>query len=647
MRRWYCLLVAALLATGCGGPATTPEGAPPASTTPGTATGPAASQAPPVRRAAARPEDMTLGGDMTLRFFENVLEADQPQRPTFEISSPRCAMTEENVWTLEEARATVYSKEREETRFFAAAAIFDQNAETASLSGGVTVEMGTQRVEIEDITWSNADRTARSSRPVTVTDGETRLSAAAMEFLADSQTLLLNQLTGVVALTAPEARPREAQDDEISYIDVAKGGVGELRDGRLQRISNGVEIRLRPSDPAAAPMTLAAGEITFAWPSDTPGGGRQPSQILLVGGVRVDGPQGIVNADRADLQMETDRLTFSGNVKGNSAEIDQFEADSIVYDLNANDSVMTNLRAPGVPLGEGAAPQSYSVMNIEQAANVSAAAGRVRAMTGGVTISLESASGPPLRLRASEVAFAWSEGESPKPTGIQMHGGVQVSGPQGDIRSERAHVDLAAQQFEFTGSVRGSLPDLESFTTDKLVYKPQSNDIRMTNLVAKGVPIAEAEAPDAAPKNEFTHLDIHKAPVVTLKNGRPDRMEGGIELALRSNAPDDLPLLLKAEQGTFTYGETGGRSPQRVVFTGNVDVAGSDLKIKCGEVDLDVAAGVLIFSENVAGSMEGVQDFTAARVTRNLDTGVTQTEGFTAKELDPNFTGPVERGPAR
>jgi lipopolysaccharide assembly outer membrane protein LptD (OstA) len=302
---------------------------------------------------------------------------------------------------------------------------------------------------------------------------------------------------------------------------------------------------------------------------------------------------------------------------------------------------MTNLRAPGVSLGEAAAPQSYSVMNIERAANVTAAHGRVGAMTGGVAISLESPRGAPLRLGASEVVFAWSEGESPKPTGIQMRGGVQVSGPQGDIRSERADVNLSAQQFEFTGSVRGALPDLESFTTDKLVFKPQSNDIVMTNFVAKGVPIAETEATDdAAPKSEFTQMDIQNAPVVTLKNGRPDRMEGGIELVLRSDSPDAQPLVLKAEQGSFTYGETDGRTPQRVVFTGNVDVAGPDLNIKCGEVDLDVGAGKLIFSENVAGSMEGVQGFTASRVTRDLQTGVTQTEGFTAKELDPNFTGP-------
>jgi hypothetical protein len=135
-------------------------------------------------------------------------------------------------------------------------------------------------------------------------------------------------------------------------------------------------------------------------------------------------------------------------------------------------------------------------------------------------------------------------------------------------------------------------------------------------------------------------MDIQNAPVVTLKNGRPDRMEGGIELVLRSDSPDAQPLVLKAEQGSFTYGETDGRTPQRVVFTGNVDVAGPDLNIKCGEVDLDVGAGKLIFSENVAGSMEGVQGFTASRVTRDLQTGVTQTEGFTAKELDPNFTGP-------
>jgi len=50
--------------------------------------------------------------------------------------------------------------------------------------------------------WTNEDGTARSDSPLSVHDGETRLSAQGMEYDADTKTLLLRGVTGTVSLEA-------------------------------------------------------------------------------------------------------------------------------------------------------------------------------------------------------------------------------------------------------------------------------------------------------------------------------------------------------------------------------------------------------------------------------------------------------------
>ncbi|HRI89699.1 MAG TPA: hypothetical protein PK869_15605, partial [Candidatus Hydrogenedentes bacterium] len=100
----------------------------------------------------------------------------------------------------------------------------------------------------------------------------------------------------------------------FDFVDITRGGQGEFVDGQLRKITGGVEIALRAADPAAKPMVLRAQDVTFLWGDDA----SKPGGIQLNGGVSVDGPQGLITANRADLNLNESNLVFSGNVQGKS-----------------------------------------------------------------------------------------------------------------------------------------------------------------------------------------------------------------------------------------------------------------------------------------------------------------------------------------
>lgn len=196
MRVLVPLLSLTLLLYGCSGPAT-----PPAQ--------PENHPEPAPSDAATPPEQgpVNMSGSISLKFFEPDIGDGQARGATFEVSSPQSSMLEDGVWALTSAKAIVYGKDGGQTLFEAGSAQFDDNSKTAMLKGGVTVEIGSQHVEMEEMTWSNENRVARSDRPVKVTDGETRLAATAMEYEADTKTLLLHGVTGTISLEEGSTAP--------------------------------------------------------------------------------------------------------------------------------------------------------------------------------------------------------------------------------------------------------------------------------------------------------------------------------------------------------------------------------------------------------------------------------------------------------
>ncbi len=150
---------------------------------------------------------VSMSGSMTLRAFRPDMAGGESRGASFEISSPQCSLMEDGRWALTPATAIIYDLDGQPTKFEAGSAEFDEKADTASLRDGVTVDLGPQHVELQDMEWTNKDGTARSGSPLTVTDGETKLSAQGMEYHADSKTLLLDGVTGTVSLEQRETSP--------------------------------------------------------------------------------------------------------------------------------------------------------------------------------------------------------------------------------------------------------------------------------------------------------------------------------------------------------------------------------------------------------------------------------------------------------
>lgn len=443
----------------------------------------------------------------------------------------------------------------------------------------------------------------------------------------------------VLALIAPAALAQMGSTD-YSYIDIEKAApLVEFKDSRLTMISGGVEIVLRSADETVQPMRLGAQEITFEWPSD---GGNSPTAINLNESVRVDSPQGDIQSSRAVLDLNASLLTFTGSVSGSSEQIASFDADQIVYDLESGDSEMVNLRAKGIGLagGEGdvsSADTDYSEMDIDRAGLVKFSNGQVNAMSGGVAITLQpaQANAQRLKLSAADVGITWTP--TGQPAAMQMRGNVRVDGPQGDIRSERADLNLGKKSLEFTGNVKGTTEQIESFDTDKLTYNLDTGDTDMINLRAQGLdigqPAPEEETEEAESASPFSKMDIEKAPEVSMTAGKLNWMRGGVSIRIHGREEDAPPLALDADELTFAYSE-GVASPDHVVMTGNVIVDGPDTDIESDTADLDMASNTLTFTGNVRGSQPGLTGAKAKRVVYDLKTGNLSMQGTSIEEMD-------------
>jgi lipopolysaccharide assembly outer membrane protein LptD (OstA) len=443
----------------------------------------------------------------------------------------------------------------------------------------------------------------------------------------------------VLALIAPAALAQMGSTD-YSYIDIEKAApLVEFKDSRLTMISGGVEIVLRSADETVQPMRLGAQEITFEWPSD---GGNSPTAINLNESVRVDSPQGDIRSSRAILDLNASLLTFTGSVSGSSEQIASFDADQIVYDLESGDSEMVNLRATGIGLtgGEGdvsSADTDYSEMDIDRAGLVKFSNGQVNTMSGGVSITMQpaQANAQRLKLSAADVAITWTP--TGQPAAMQMRGSVRVDGPQGDIRSERADLNLGKKSLEFTGNVKGTTEQIESFDTDKLTYNLDTGDTDMINLRAQGLdigqPAPEVETEEAESASPFSKMDIEKAPEVSMTAGKLNWMRGGVSIRIHGREEDAPPLALDADELTFAYSE-GVASPDHVVMTGNVIVDGPDTDIESDTADLDMASNTLTFTGNVRGSQPGLTGAKAKRVVYDLKTGNLSMQGTSIEEMD-------------
>ncbi|MCP4646080.1 MAG: hypothetical protein GY851_36890 [bacterium] len=619
-RSTYAILVLALVLTACGGES------------PDEPLGPPETADPVDHSTVDASPDAAMTGKVELKFFGDAAGAEEAQLPTFEVSSNKFSMLDDGAWVLEQAVAIIYgAQDEDDARVTAGRCHYDDKAKTAVLTENATMELGTKRVKMEDMTWSDADGLAVTDKPVDLAFEDSRLSAKTLKYRPADALLTLTTVTGAVVMPA-KGEPGAADASAISGLTFNKPApLVEFGGGNLKKMSGGVEVELQSSDADAERQVLSAKAIEFTWSDADP---PAPERIDLNERVRVTGPQGDIESDQAVLDLAKDALRFSGHVRGKTDQVPQFEADSLVYDLAGGKSDMTNLRAKNVPVQADRGEGGFSAMDIDRAPEVVFTEGKVERMSGGVRITLRSADPKtkPFKLAASEVTFDWPAGGG-SPSAIHLRGSVAVDSPEGRITSERADFDMAKESLVFVGNVVGSTPEIEEFQTDKIVYNIASGDSVLTNLRAQDVPVSQGEeaAPDAT-KTNYSTMDIVKAPVVLMQAGRFKKITGGVEILLKPDDPEKKPMALSGKEMGFTFEDTP--TPTEVILTGDVVVDAAEAHIEANEAELDMESKQLTFSGDVEGDLPGIKGLQASEIVYDLTTGNVSMSGASADQLD-------------
>ena len=189
MTRYAILIAAAALAAHCGSP-------------------------PPVldEEAAPAAETSELSGRMAMTGMDLYLHDYRPtaggaRKPTIWVHSDEGEIsTETSAWTLGRSRAVLYRENGEDIILQAMSGSFDETNETAQLSGGVNITTGSLAMELDEIEWDNEEGVARSSGPVTITQGRTLLSASSLVLNPAEDTMLLINGSGRIDLTSGSKR---------------------------------------------------------------------------------------------------------------------------------------------------------------------------------------------------------------------------------------------------------------------------------------------------------------------------------------------------------------------------------------------------------------------------------------------------------
>lgn len=137
---------------------------------------------------------------LTEFFFYRAGQGGVEQRPSFVMRTPAVSITVEGEALLEQVEAEIHGRDNEVTTIRAERGRFDQQAKTATMEGGVVLERGTMRVEMEDLVWLDEQRMARTDNPVRILDEGAELAAENLEFHPDEGALFLDNLAGDVTL---------------------------------------------------------------------------------------------------------------------------------------------------------------------------------------------------------------------------------------------------------------------------------------------------------------------------------------------------------------------------------------------------------------------------------------------------------------
>ena len=141
-------------------------------------------------------EDAFSHGVMTLRFYDDIPGDGVSELPRFELTSSRARYEEGDIWTFEDADAIIRGDNESEMRIEAGYGRVDHRTKHAFMEGGVRVTTGDLIIELQVLTWSNAERVATSEQPVRVVQGGTNLQAGSIQMYPDESRVVLYETEG-------------------------------------------------------------------------------------------------------------------------------------------------------------------------------------------------------------------------------------------------------------------------------------------------------------------------------------------------------------------------------------------------------------------------------------------------------------------
>ncbi len=157
--------------------------------------------APPAITEELKDEVIETGGftarDVELAFFESGTMGEGPRKPTFRLKAPTISSENGGVALLSDVHAEIFDKNVRVAEMDAAQAGYSEETKQATLSGGVVFRMGTMTMELQSVEWINDEQTLRSDSELTLTDGETKLSASSMKFLSADKKLIMTNVSGM------------------------------------------------------------------------------------------------------------------------------------------------------------------------------------------------------------------------------------------------------------------------------------------------------------------------------------------------------------------------------------------------------------------------------------------------------------------
>ena len=157
---------------------------------------------------------------------------------------------------------------------------------------------------------------------------------------------------------ATEAAPAEAPakaEAAPAADDASMSGYGKMNiehvgmmegslDGRINKMSGGVKIKLLASKPDQQDLPIKAQTMTFSYNE----GASKPARIVLEGGVEINHPQAMVNADKADWNMEKNEIVFTGNPVMHSDRVKEMRGSKMTLNFDTNAFQVTDARIPEI-----------------------------------------------------------------------------------------------------------------------------------------------------------------------------------------------------------------------------------------------------------------------------------------------------------